>query len=215
MIAIVDYGMGNIASVSKALRHIGCKVLVTADPHEISRADALVLPGVGEMAEAMKNLKKLKLIEPIKEFIEEGKPFLGICLGYQMLFQTSDEGIKTGGSTTIGLGVIRGKVIKIQEMPFIKIPHMGWNKLNVKNSDYLAGGEYVYFIHSYYPRPEDRSIITSHTKHGLRFPTSIEKNNIFGVQFHPEKSGEAGLNILNNWVDKNKLSEGLNGKHFI
>jgi glutamine amidotransferase len=203
MIAIIDYGMGNLASVYKAVRYAGYDPKVTADPVMVSKADLIILPGVGAMAQAMNNLERSGLTEPLLRSVEDGKPFLGICLGYQMLFESSEEGMGEGQPAVRGLGLLKGKVLKFADMPRIKVPHMGWNKLSVRNSSYLEGGEFMYFVHSFYPKPEDYDSITSTTRHGVQFAASVEMNNIFATQFHPEKSGTAGIQLLKKWLSAN------------
>ncbi|TAN60600.1 imidazole glycerol phosphate synthase subunit HisH [bacterium] len=196
MLAIIDYGMGNLRSVSKALEASGAKeVKVVSQPKEILKADKIVLPGVGAMAEAISALRKLNLIEPIKESIFR-KPFLGICLGLQLLFTESEE-----GGRVKGLGIFKGKVKRFSGR--LKVPHMGWNQIRVKSSYILRNipdNSYFYFCHSYYVVPEDKSIIASNTDYGLEFVSSISKDNLFACQFHPEKSQAAGLRLLKNFV---------------
>lgn len=206
MIAIVDYGMGNLASVYKAFKYAGRTPSVTSDPERIKRADAIVLPGVGAMQEAMTNINRGGLADAITDFIESGRPFMGICLGYQLLFETGEEGMKRGGVPVQGLGILKGDVVRFTDMPHIKIPHMGWNRLSVAESGHLEKGAYMYFVHSYYPRPVDQSIISSRARHGIEFASSVEKDNIFAMQFHPEKSGSTGISIIKSWMDKNGLS---------
>jgi len=208
MIAVIDYDTGNLKSVSKALEAVGAKVEVTNDPRAIGRAEAIVLPGVGAFYRGMENLKRLDLLPSIFEAVKEGKPFLGICLGLQLLFTESEE-----HGTCQGLDIIKGKVERFQgEM---KIPHMGWNQVkcgmrNV-NSKNLAkqkcgifggipNGSYFYFVHSYCVEPDDENVIAATTEYGQEFVSAIAKDNIFAVQFHPEKSGELGLKILKNFV---------------
>lgn len=209
MIAVIDYGMGNLASVYKAVRYTGHDAVVTCDPSVIMQAQKVILPGVGAMAQAMNNIGKLGLKEPLLRVIEDGVPFLGICLGYQMLFDGSEEGMGADMIKTKGLGIMRGNVVRFPDMAQIKIPHMGWNKLSVRNSSYMSGGEYMYFVHSYYPEPEDYSAITSTTRHGVQIASSIEKDNIFATQFHPEKSGTAGIMLLKKWLDDNSRFRGV------
>ena len=206
MIAIVDYGMGNLRSVHKALEKVGFPSIVTQDPALIGRADGLVLPGVGAFKKAKENLEHLQLVDPILKFIQSGKPFLGICLGLQLLFSESEE-----FGQYKGLGVFQGKVVRF---PFslpgapmardsLKVPHMGWNSVRVeKRCAALEGieeGSHFYFVHSYFPVPEDRDIIATTTDYGGEFVSSIVKGNLFACQFHPEKSQSAGLRILQNF----------------
>ncbi|MDD3374964.1 MAG: imidazole glycerol phosphate synthase subunit HisH [Candidatus Omnitrophica bacterium] len=196
MISIVDYGMGNLRSVQKALEKVGATAIVTDNPDIISTSEKIVLPGVGAIAPAMDKLKSLKLIEIIKNAIKNGKPFLGICLGLQLLFDQSDE-----GGTVETLGIIPGSVVRFTDL---KIPHMGWNQLNIKqkNCPLFKGIEEnsnAYFCHSFFVKPKNNEVSATTTNYGLDFTSSISKNNIFGVQFHPEKSQEIGLKILKNF----------------
>jgi len=206
LIVIVDYGMGNLRSVHKALERVGFPAVVTQDPSLIGRADGMVLPGVGAFKKAMENLEHLHLVDPILEFIQSGKPFLGICLGLQLLFSESEE-----FSLCRGLDVLRGKVIRF---PFslpgaprgresLKVPHMGWNSVRIRNrSPALEGieeGTHFYFVHSYFPVPQDPEIIATATDYGGEFASSVGKGNLFACQFHPEKSQSAGLKILRNF----------------
>jgi len=212
MIAIIDYGMGNLRSVAKALESLGATVKITASPNIIKKASGVVLPGVGAMPDAMKALQKAKVINSIKKAIATDKPFLGICLGLQLLFETSEEG---GGCK--GLGIFKGTVPRFDfSRPGtrdsrletgLKIPHMGWNTIKFKNQnskikimDKINDESYVYFVHSYYVKPKDKNIIATTTNYGIEFCSSIAKGNLFACQFHPEKSQEVGLRILNNFI---------------
>ena len=198
MIAIVDYGAGNLHSVKNALDFIGANSVVTSSADVIADADKVILPGVGAFGDAMARLNESSLTEPVKRAIADGKPFLGICLGLHMLFEESEEsaGVK-------GLGVFKGKIIKIPDTG-LKIPHMGWNSIDiVKDSRILKGiGDepYVYFVHSYYIKPEDEGIVSAYTEYGARLAIAVEKDNVFAAQFHPEKSGDTGMTILKNFV---------------
>ncbi len=200
MIAIIDYGMGNLRSVEKALEVSGAKdVFVTSKLKDIKKADKIVMPGVGAMKEAMQALRKLRLIEPLKVIITQ-KPYLGICLGLQLLFEKSEE-----GRSTKGLGIFKGRVVKFPDK--VKVPHMGWNELRVKGEGLrgkllknIPDNSYFYFCHSYYVEPEDKSIILAQTGYGFDFTSAICKDNIFAVQFHPEKSQRLGLKLLENFV---------------
>ena len=196
MIAVVDYGLGNLHSVSKALEANNIKVKVTNNPSDISDAKAIVLPGVGAFLKGMENLKNLNLLEVIIENIKKGKPFLGICLGLQLLFTRSFE-----HKLSEGMGIFEGKVVKFLKAS--KIPHIGWNRLNLKRKSKIFEGippdVYFYFVHSYYVRPE-KDIVLATTFYGEEFPSAVAKDNIFGVQFHPEKSGKWGLKFLSNFV---------------
>lgn len=199
MIAIIDYDAGNLKSVEKALAAIGEKSVITRDFHEIEKADKVILPGVGSFGEAMDQLKKYELDKVIREVTAEEKPFLGICLGLQLLFEGSDE-----SSGVEGLHLLDGRILRIPEKEEIKIPHVGWNSLELHNqgrlfSD-LPAEPYVYFVHSYYLKAEDPSIVTATTEYSTTIHASVEKGNIFACQFHPEKSGTTGLQILTNFA---------------
>lgn len=200
MIAIIDYGAGNIQSVSKALMHIGCDCFITNKKDEILSADAAVLPGVGSFGDTVDSLNKLGIKEAVIEFIKSGKPFFGICLGLQLLFPGSDE-----SKGAEGLGVFDGTITKIPNGEGLKIPHMGWNSLTVKKGSRLFEGieenPYVYFVHSYYLNAADKSIVAAQTEYGVTIDAAVERGNVFATQFHPEKSGETGLKILKNFVD--------------
>ena len=209
MIAVIDYGMGNLRSVEKAFQAIGAQVIVTHDRNLILNADSIVLPGVGSFKDCMNNLQKLKLIDPIRESIDNGKPFLGICLGLQVLFDESEE-----YGPVAGLGILAGKVVrfpnKISETkngPLIKVPHMGWNKILVKKTDSLfetvETTPYFYFVHSYYVVPEDPDIVATVTHYGIEFVSGIQYKNIYAFQFHPEKSQTLGLSLLKRFSNLN------------
>jgi glutamine amidotransferase len=206
MIAIVDYGMGNLRSVHKGFERVGFQATVTQDPMKIKGALGLVLPGVGAFRMAMENLRSLRLVDPILTFIESGRPFLGICLGLQLLFRESEEfGYQEG------LGVFRGRVVRF---PFgdstarstrsgLKVPHMGWNAVQLKKRlpalDGIENGAHFYFVHSYYPIPEEPEIVATTTDYGGEFTSSVGRGNLFACQFHPEKSQTLGLRILKNF----------------
>lgn len=198
MITIIDYGMGNLRSVSKALEKVRAKVIVTSDVQLISEAETIVLPGVGAFHHAMKNLRERNILEIIRKSIIKGIPFLGICLGLQLLFSDSEEGYGCSG-----LNIIAGKVRRFKGN--IKVPHMGWNQINIEKETPLlsgfSGSFFGYFAHSYYVDPENKNIVTSTTDYGIDFVSMIQKDNIFATQFHPEKSGEFGLKILKNFCD--------------
>ena len=198
MIAVIDYGAGNLQSVVKAFNFIGCDVCVTADKDELKEASAAVLPGVGAFGDAMNCLKNSNLINPVLDFIETGKPFLGICLGLQLLFQGSEE---TPGVS--GLGVFNGKILKIPAETGLKIPHIGWNSLDIKKSEglfqNLEPNPYVYFVHSYYLKAEQSEIVSSTTTYGVQIDASVQNGKLFATQFHPEKSGKIGLQMLKNF----------------
>lgn len=199
MVVVVDYGMGNLRSVQKGFEKIGAVAVISRDPDEVARADRLVLPGVGAFPECMKNLGRFDLIEPVVEFVKSGRPFLGICLGLQLLFDESEEfGLHKG------LGLIPGTVKAFDRNMGLKIPHMGWNQVRfAKKSPIFEGIEdesFFYFVHSYYVVPTDDSSIAGETEYGIRFTCAISDGNIFAVQFHPEKSQQIGLRILQNFA---------------
>jgi glutamine amidotransferase len=201
MIAIIDYGMGNIHSVQKALESMGAKTIVANKPDDIKASDKAVLPGVGAFDDAMQELKRQNLISALNEHIKSKKIFLGICLGMQLLFEESEEARESKG-----LGILKGVVKKFENKDNLKVPHMGWNQLKVKNSACpllkgVADNSYVYFCHSYYPKPYDRRLIAATTDYGIDFTSVLWQDNIYGVQFHPEKSQEVGLKILRNFVN--------------
>lgn len=199
MIAIIDYDAGNIKSVEKALIYLGEDVIVTRDKDTILNADKVILPGVGAFGDAMNRLYEYGLVDVIKASIASGKPFLGICLGLQLLFEKSEE--SPGVS---GLGIFKGKIKKFSENKGFKIPQIGWNSLKIKDNarlfDGIADNSYVYFVHSYYLEAEDEGIVSTWTEYADTFHSSIEKGNIFACQFHPEKSSDTGLKILSNFA---------------
>lgn len=199
MIGIIDYDAGNIKSVEKAFLHLGEKVLVSREPEVLLKADKVVLPGVGSFGQAMDNLNRYGLVQVIKEITEKGTPFLGICLGLQLLFERSEEspGVE-------GLGILKGEILKIPFSAGLKIPHMGWNSLKLRNHGRLFEGipedTYVYFVHSYYLKAEEAEIVKAVTDYSTCIHASVEKNNVFACQFHPEKSSSFGLKILENFA---------------
>lgn len=201
MIALIDYDAGNMRSVEKALIHLGEKPIVTRDREKILSADRIILPGVGSFGDAMENLEKFGLPDILKEAVDSGIPLLGICLGMQVLFEESEEskGVK-------GLGFLKGKILRIPAKDGLKIPHMGWNSLEYPREGRLFQDipehSYVYFVHSYYLKAEDEDIVTATADYGVKIHASVERGNIFGCQFHPEKSGEIGLQILKNFVER-------------
>lgn len=199
MIAVIDYGAGNLQSVKNAFNFIGCDVKVTADKEELKSASAAVLPGVGSFGDAMNCLKKSDFVNPVLEFIESGKPFLGICLGLQLLFEESEESPGVNG-----LGILKGRIKKIPAGNGLKIPHIGWNSLNIKEYDGLfqniGQNPYVYFVHSYYLKADNPNVVSSTTNYGVKIDAAIQHGNLFATQFHPEKSGKTGLQILKNFV---------------
>ena len=200
MIAIIDYDAGNIKSVEKALQRLGQEVMITRDPEEILNADKVILPGVGAFGDAMVNLRKYHLDQVIYQVVERSIPFLGICLGLQLLFEKSDE---TKG--VAGLGILKGEICRIPDGENLKIPHMGWNSLYLQNNGRLFRGikedAYVYFVHSYYLKAEDEEIVKATTEYGTHIHASVEQGNVFACQFHPEKSSDVGLQILKNFVE--------------
>ncbi len=199
MVAIIDYDAGNIKSVEKALRFLGQEAVVTRDRERIRKADKVILPGVGAFGDAMEKLSQYGLTEVIKETVDKGTPFLGICLGLQLLFGRSDEapGVE-------GLGILKGEILRIPEREGLKIPHMGWNSLGFPRGGRLFRGlepnPYVYFVHSYYLKAAEEEIVTAKTEYGVEIHASVEKGNVYACQFHPEKSGETGLQILKNFA---------------
>lgn len=200
MIAIIDYGAGNIQSVSKALAHIGCEAFITRDKDKILKADGAVLPGVGSFGDTMDTMIEYGIKDTVIEYAKSGKPFLGICLGLQLLFPKSEE-----SPDAKGLGIFDGSITKIPSGEGLKIPHIGWNSLDIKKSDGLFKGigknPYVYFVHSYFLNASDKSIVSAQTEYGVTIDAAVEKGNVYATQFHPEKSGETGLKILRNFAD--------------
>ena len=200
MISIVDYGMGNLRSVQKAFQKIGVEAEICTDAAQLTTADKMVLPGVGAFCNAIAELRKQQLVEPILEHIAADKPFLGICLGLQLLFDVSLEDGRWDG-----LGVLPGEVVRFEEQPGLKIPHMGWSQLEVVGQPRLLEGipddAYFYFVHSYYVAPKDESVIAARTTHGPRFVSMVHRGNMFATQFHPEKSQKFGLKLLSNFAE--------------
>ena len=200
MIAIIDYDAGNINSVEKALKTLGQDVLVTRDPEVILNADKVILPGVGAFGDAMEKLHDYKLVEVIRKVVDNNTPFLGICLGLQLMFESSEE---TPGVE--GLCLLKGKIVKIPDNGELKIPHMGWNSLHFQNEGRLFANlpqdSYVYFVHSYYLQAEDESIVKATTDYSTCIHASVESGNVFACQFHPEKSSDVGLTILKNFCE--------------
>ncbi len=200
MIAIIDYDAGNLRSVEKALLSIGEDAIVTRDRDEILSADKVILPGVGAFGDAMRKLKEYGLVDTIHEAVDSGKPFLGICLGLQLLFRRSDE-----SDGVEGLSILPGEILRIPEAPEIKIPHIGWNSLEVSEGARLFKGlgenPYVYFVHSYYLKADDDSIVVATAEYGgTLIHASVQKDNVYACQFHPEKSGSVGMQILKNFA---------------
>lgn len=201
MIALIDYGSGNLRSVEKALQHVGADVGRVRRPEALGRARALVLPGVGAFDDCIQALARQELLPAIAEFIRSGRPFLGICVGYQALFEGSDE----FGSQASGLGIFKGRVVRFHPASPLKIPQIGWNRLEIVRTDCplyrgVPDGSYVYFVHSYYPQPADPALVATRTDYGDVFASSIWRENVFGTQFHPEKSQRIGLQLLRNFV---------------
>ena len=199
MIAIIDYDAGNIKSVEKALNYLGEEAIITRDHDEIINSDKVILPGVGAFADAMEKIRHYGLEETIHEVVEKNIPFLGICLGLQLMFESSDE-----GPGVKGLGLLPGKILRIPKSGDLKIPHMGWNNIKVKEDSRLFKGlpenPYVYFVHSYYLHAEEPGIVTATTDYSTCIHASVEKGNLFACQFHPEKSSTVGLQILKNFA---------------
>ena len=199
MVAIIDYDAGNIRSVEKAIRYLGKEAVVTSDPEKILAADRVILPGVGAFGDAMKRLHAMGLVEVIRQVAERGTPFLGICLGLQLLFEKSEE-----SPGVPGLGLLQGEILRLPELPGLKVPHIGWNSLKYPNPGWLFRGipedSYVYFVHSYYLKAQDEGIVTATTEYGTLVHASVESGNLFACQFHPEKSSETGLTILENFL---------------
>lgn len=199
MIAIIDYDAGNLKSVEKALLALGQESVITRDLATLRKADKVILPGVGAFAQAMENLKKYELDKVIHEITEQGTPFLGICLGLQLLFESSEEspGVE-------GLHLLEGQILRIPDKEGLKIPHIGWNSLELENQGSLfegiSGNPYVYFVHSYYLKAADESIVKASTEYSTHIHASVQKDNIFACQFHPEKSSTVGLKILDNFA---------------
>lgn len=200
MITIIDYDAGNINSVEKACQYLGQEVRITRDRDEILEASHVILPGVGAFGDAMRHLKEYHLIQTIYDVVEKKTPFLGICLGQQLLFERSDE-----SKGVNGLGILPGEIREIPPAPGLKIPHMGWNSLHFAHNGKLfqgiEEGAYVYFVHSYYLEAEEESIVKASAEYGVHIHASVEKENVFACQFHPEKSGETGLKILKNFTE--------------
>jgi len=211
MIAIIDYGMGNLRSVEKGFLKVRIDVTVTNKSAVVKKADAVVLPGVGAFKDCMRELTDLELIDAVVDAIKKGKPYLGICLGLQVLFSESEEFGKC-----MGLDVLRGKVVRFEfENSTLKVPHMGWNEIKMQKDNPLFKGitdkSYFYFVHSFYVAPEDKSVIATTTDYGIEFTSSIWKNNIFAVQFHPEKSQTAGLQVLKNFGEIVRVAKSRGG----
>lgn len=200
MVAIIDYDAGNLRSVEKALEALGAETVVTRDPEVIAGSNRVILPGVGSFGDAMERLNQYGLPDVIRRTVSGNKPFLGICLGLQLLFEESEE-----SPGVPGLGILKGKILKIPQTEGLKIPHMGWNSLNLKPDSRLFAGirdqEYVYFVHSYYLKAQEESQVAATTWYGTEIHAAVEAGNVFACQFHPEKSGDTGLRILKNFLE--------------
>ncbi len=200
MVAIIDYDAGNIKSVEKALKALGYEAVLTRDRETLLQADHVILPGVGAFGDAMEKLHSYSLVDVIHEIVEQKIPFLGICLGLQLMFESSEEapGVK-------GLSLLKGEIVRIPETGDLKIPHIGWNSLKYPNPGRLFQGinedAYVYFVHSYYLKAQEREIVKATTEYGTLIDASVEKDNVFGCQFHPEKSSDVGMKILQNFLE--------------
>ena len=200
MIAIIDYDAGNIKSVEKAIQFLGEEAVITRDPERILRADGVILPGVGSFGDAMARIRGYELESVIQEVVERKIPFLGICLGLQILFERSEE-----SPGVAGLGLLKGEILRIPDKEGLKIPHMGWNSIHLQNEGRLFKGipqeSYVYFVHSYYLKAEEEKIVKATTEYSTHIHASVEKGNLFACQFHPEKSSDLGLAILKNFAE--------------
>lgn len=200
MIAIIDYGMGNLRSVQKGFEKVGVSATVTNDPRALADATKVVLPGVGAFGDAMRELRARGLVDPVRQAIDADKPFLGICLGLQLLFEVGHE-----GGRHEGLGVLRGEVVRFDVPADLKVPHMGWNQLAIRRPapllSGLADGTHAYFVHSYYVVPRDEDVIATQTDYGGLFTSMIWRDNLFATQFHPEKSQADGLRMLKNFAE--------------
>jgi len=199
-IAIIDYQMGNLRSVQKGFEKVGYQATITSDPRELAIAERVVLPGVGAFGDAIAELRRRELVQPIRDAVASGKPFLGICLGLQLLFDVGYE-----GGEFEGLGILRGKVVRFELPPPLKVPHMGWNRGSIKHRapvlEGIADGTYFYFVHSYYAVPDDKSVVAIEADYGHPFCAAVRRNNLFAAQFHPEKSQAEGLKILKNFAE--------------
>jgi glutamine amidotransferase len=202
VIALIDYGSGNLRSVHKALLKVGARVRLVIRPEEMADAAAVVLPGVGAFDDCIQALRRQELLETCKAAIHAGRPFLGICVGYQALFEKSEE----FNSRAAGMGIFQGNVIRFPDQAGLKVPQIGWNQLEIINPACplyrgISSGSYVYFVHSFHPKPADPSIVASRTTYGETFASSVWRDNVFATQFHPEKSQKVGLQLLKNFVD--------------
>ena len=205
MIALLDYGAGNLRSVEKALRFVGGEVELVPSPEGMKDASAVVLPGVGAFDDCVNAMQRQELLEATREFVGTGRPFLGICIGYQALFERSEE----FDSSATGLGLFAGKVVRFPDGQKLKIPQIGWNQIEIVQPECpvfsgVENGSHVYFVHSFYPQPEDDSIAATRTTYGVDFISAVWRENVFATQFHPEKSQKVGLKILENFVNLTK-----------
>ena len=205
MIALLDYGAGNLRSVEKALRFVGGNVRLVQSPDGMKNASAVVLPGVGAFDDCVNAMQRQELLEATREFVGTGRPFLGICIGYQALFERSEE----FDSSATGLGLFAGKVVRFPDGQKLKIPQIGWNQIEIVQPECpvfsgVENGSHVYFVHSFYPEPEDDSIAATRTTYGVDFISAVWRENVFATQFHPEKSQKVGLKILENFVNLTK-----------
>lgn len=203
MIAIIDYDAGNVKSVEKALEYLGEEAVLTREPEVLLGAEKVILPGVGAFGDAMEKLHGYGLVDVIHKIVEKGTPFLGICLGLQLLFESSEE-----SPGVDGLGILKGKIVRIPDGEGLKVPHIGWNSLSYPNKGRLYKGieenSYVYFVHSYYLQAKEPEIVVAETEYGVQIQASVEKGNVFACQFHPEKSSGVGLTILKNFIELGK-----------
>jgi glutamine amidotransferase len=204
MIAIIDYGVGNLRSVEKAFAHLGFPAFITANPKEVLAAERVVLPGVGAFGKSMESLERAEMVPVVRKIIASGRPFLGICLGLQLLFDESAEVFGGRETSFKGLGIFSGKVLRFPAGD-LKVPQIGWNQLRIaKESPFLQGvpdGSYTYFVHSYYVKPQDKSIVACTTQYGIEYCSGIVRDNLAAFQFHPEKSSVVGLKILRNFAE--------------
>ena len=203
MIGVIDYGAGNLRSVCNSLKKLSVNSTLIRSPEDIKDISSIIFPGVGSFGDSSEQLKKQRLFDPIKSWLKEDRPFLGICIGFQMLFEKSDE-----SPNSDGFGIIPGKVVRFPEENLLKVPHMGWNEIKVRNSSDpiwkgIKTSTHFYFVHSYYPEPLESNSVSSITSYGLEFASSVRCGNIFGTQFHPEKSQAAGLKLISNFLELN------------
>ena len=203
MIGVIDYGAGNLRSVCNSLKKLSVNSTLIRSPEDIKDISSIIFPGVGSFGDSSEQLKKQRIFDPIKSWLKEDRPFLGICIGFQMLFEKSDESPNSGG-----FGIIPGKVVRFPEENLLKVPHMGWNEIKFENSSDpiwqgIKTSTHFYFVHSYYPEPLESNSVSSITSYGLEFASSVRCGNIFGTHFHPEKSQAAGLKLISNFLELN------------